>query len=270
MKEKFLAYSLLILFLSCTQVKKEYFDDGKVKIIAQYKDNKINGLYKVYYKDGSKKIISQYSVGKLNGFKIVYYPNGNIKWYCTYKNDKENGTFKKYFQNNKISSIAQFRDGLQNGYTCYYDSINGLITDAIEYKYGKQIGNHFEYYQNGKLKTYLYQNDTIPLFLLEFNENNEITKEYRGLYIKMSKDTFKANEEIKAFVKIFGPVEKNYHVVSFLFGFDHNSSSLDANRNEFIFKHKACSPGVYALQINAFCENYNNPIVSFAKIIVKP
>ena len=77
--------------------KKEYWKNGKLKA-KWYEDENgdLEGEYKEWYENGNLKIIKNYKDGKLNGVVTLYYPNGNLKVTGKFKENYKNGLFIFY------------------------------------------------------------------------------------------------------------------------------------------------------------------------------
>ena len=88
-----LALTFLFLF-SCSQeieVKKEYWDDGKLKSEIYYKDGKREGLATWWHKNGQKGKERHYKDGKIEGLTTSWYPSGEKKSEIHYKDGKREG-----------------------------------------------------------------------------------------------------------------------------------------------------------------------------------
>jgi antitoxin component YwqK of YwqJK toxin-antitoxin module len=99
MKSKLLTsiLSLTFLFLFSgsvfgeePEVKREYYDSGKLKSEAHYKNGKKDGLEILWYKSGKKSIETHYKNGKLEGYFIEWDPSGKEVSVKHYKNGLEN------------------------------------------------------------------------------------------------------------------------------------------------------------------------------------
>ena len=58
----------------------QYYEDGKVYIEGQYKDNEREGKWTAWYRNGNIWSTGEYQKGMENGLKTVYHENGN-KYY---------------------------------------------------------------------------------------------------------------------------------------------------------------------------------------------
>lgn len=61
------------------------YANGKDSLIANYKDNRLEGQSINYYPDGSPQLMSVYKEGRRDGKLIQYYPNGTLRRQEIYK-----------------------------------------------------------------------------------------------------------------------------------------------------------------------------------------
>lgn len=106
--KKILIFCLLIIVVSCKQVRKEYYPNGKVKSEGQFKEGRWNGYFKEYYKNGNIKVSSFFNDGKQTGLTKVYYENGELDRVLTYEDDLLQGKSIFYYQDGgvKMESIS--------------------------------------------------------------------------------------------------------------------------------------------------------------------
>ena len=86
MKTKPLTFLLELTFLFLfsgsvygqEEVKKEYFDNGKLRSETHYKNGKEEGVYKEWYKSGRKKLLRHYKNGIENGLRKEWDENGKL------------------------------------------------------------------------------------------------------------------------------------------------------------------------------------------------
>jgi len=68
-----------------TGVGFDVYSDGQLKLEANYKDGKYDGLFKIYYENGQLKEEGNFKDGELDGLLKVYYENGQLKEERNYK-----------------------------------------------------------------------------------------------------------------------------------------------------------------------------------------
>lgn len=165
---------------------KEYYDNGKVKLVGGLNKGKKSGIFREYTRDGELKRAYIYkkdtllsegmllSGGIFTDEWINYYPDGTIKakgsfvnglkdgkWVFYYPDGKkeQEGKFKEnilygpwvwYYQNGQIKKTENFnRKGLLEGELVEYDSLGNELSKG-EYYNGVQEGDWF--YQVGDFK----------------------------------------------------------------------------------------------------------------------
>jgi len=155
-------------------VQKNYFDNGNISSVSEYKNDLMDGLVTTYYYSGIKKSISNYKLGKKDGAQKVFHSNGNIsesnnytagvisgtsygyfksgklKQTEQYVDGKEDGPYKSYNENGTLSAEGQFVKDKGEGEWKYYDS-KGKINEKRHYVNNVEEGLREEYYDNGQL-----------------------------------------------------------------------------------------------------------------------
>jgi len=77
--------ALTFLFLFCgsvygqEEVKKKYWDNGKLKSEIPFKNGKKEGLTTLYYESGEKRSDVPFKNGKKEGPMTIYYESGEKK-----------------------------------------------------------------------------------------------------------------------------------------------------------------------------------------------
>ena len=100
MKTKPLKFLLALIFLFLfsgfvydgePEAKKEYWENGKLRLERHYQDGKLEGLSTYFYENGIKMLEVHYKDGKKEGLQTHWYTNGE-KWYERhYKDGKKIG-----------------------------------------------------------------------------------------------------------------------------------------------------------------------------------
>ena len=103
-----LAPSFLFLFSGSvfgqkTEVKKEYWGEGKLKSEKHYKDEKIDGFFTIWHKNGNKHYKTHFKDDKKDGPASAWYKDGKKRYEKNYKNGRENGRFTIWYQNGQRS-----------------------------------------------------------------------------------------------------------------------------------------------------------------------
>ncbi len=129
-------------------IKKTYFDDGKIKTIADEIDGKEEGSYKSYYNNGKLEEESTMVDNNFNGKKTMYYESGNLKSVDNYKSNMLDGVNLVYFDGaNKLNMSNTWVDDKLEG-PSWILNIYGDTLIKINYSKNKIIT-----YTIGKLDT---------------------------------------------------------------------------------------------------------------------
>ncbi|MCK5256606.1 MAG: toxin-antitoxin system YwqK family antitoxin, partial [Deltaproteobacteria bacterium] len=102
---------LLVLAAGCSrEVKKEYYPDGKLKSVHNYKKGELEGIAIFYHPNGSLKERANYRKGKRERITTTYYESGKLKGEISYVNGKREGITKLYNENGEIVSESFYKD----------------------------------------------------------------------------------------------------------------------------------------------------------------
>ncbi|MCD4772726.1 MAG: hypothetical protein K8R41_05005 [Bacteroidales bacterium] len=158
-------------------VKKDYYKNGKVKIVASYKDGVPEGIRREYSEDGTiensyifkngviigKGIITK--KGERDGFWNEYFDNGDTKAKGNYNKDIKTGEWKYYHKNGKLEQDGNFEDN------------------------GKLTGKWRWYYKSGRLlREEFFSEGLSNSVLSEYNEHGSIITQ--GEYFEGLKNGF--------------------------------------------------------------------------------
>ncbi len=116
----------------------DYHDNGIIKEILQYQNNKLNGISYSYYPN--KKIEREISFknDKQDGIAKVYDENGSLILETTYKNGKIEGLNKSYYKNGNVQVEGNFKNNKADGPAKFYYE-NGKLNFTLINKKGKPI-----------------------------------------------------------------------------------------------------------------------------------
>jgi antitoxin component YwqK of YwqJK toxin-antitoxin module len=113
--------------LALAQVFRGYSQSGTLEFKSDKRDNK--NIIKVYYPSGKLEIVYEYENGKLNGTTRQYYENGVLKTETRYRDDKRQGMAKYYYPSGMLMARIEYRDDVQVGVPRFYDE-NGKPMQA--------------------------------------------------------------------------------------------------------------------------------------------
>ncbi len=159
------------------QQQKEFFSNGKVKTIVNYKNGKKNGLSVEYYDNGNKKKEEKYKDNELDGKVFEYYPTGKVKSVSNYIAGKLEGLIQEYYEDGAVSKTMFYSNNQLGGqYKSYYK--NGVVSTEVQYKNGQRDGAYKEYFEDGKTK-YLeeYKNGVVDGIAREYYPNGQLQYE---------------------------------------------------------------------------------------------
>ena len=163
----FIAYALIVFYITSFAgiglsdaicyvepydgIKKEYYENGNLKIEAEFKNGKQNGIVKEYDKNGTLRVETKFKDGKQDGIRKEYSEQGHLIVESTFSNDKQHGITKAFYEQGKLKAEAEFNNGVVDGFSRqYYENGNlqydGNIIDD------KPEGITKFYYENGQLK----------------------------------------------------------------------------------------------------------------------
>lgn len=97
--------SILILLLalfsltakSQTEIKKDYYGNGKLKSITSYVDGKKDGIQTYYDKEEAIVLVTPWVNDKKEGIE-VYYKKGELLYEITWADNKMNGVYNWYYK----------------------------------------------------------------------------------------------------------------------------------------------------------------------------
>lgn len=119
-----------------------YFAKGKqIKLLSEmYTKGKLNGQQKSYFENGNLKSIVYYSNDKINGIES-YDRNGNL----LYKSIFENGTgdWRFYWSNGKISEEGKYKSWKKDGIWKKYRE-DGSLDTIIKYDNGRLLSEKWQ------------------------------------------------------------------------------------------------------------------------------
>ncbi len=169
------------------EIRKDYYPNGNVKIIASYKEGipegvtrefneegeiekayvfkngiiigegimtekgEKDGPWKEYFDDGKLKATGDYIKDKKSGTWNFYHNNGNIEQTGNYNDRGQlNGQWKWYYQNGNLLREESFYNGLADGIMTEYDEIGNIVASG---EFIEGLENGFWLYNYGDIKT---------------------------------------------------------------------------------------------------------------------
>ena len=90
-----------------------------------------NGEYKEWYSNGQLEILYNYKEGKLEGEYKSWFKNGNQWEHTFYKDSNLEGEYKSWFKNGKLHIDCHYKEGKLEGKYKQWDEKGNLIKDEV-------------------------------------------------------------------------------------------------------------------------------------------
>jgi antitoxin component YwqK of YwqJK toxin-antitoxin module len=194
--------SILIIFLlsivlvSCRDVQKTYWPNGKLKSVVHlkgniyhgkaqyysstgqiqlecaYQDNQLQGPLIRFYTFSRKKEEQHYSKGVLDGLSTTWYEDGWKLTETTYLNGVLNGPYREYHPENRIKVEGQYMNGYFSGRWLYYDFSGSVVGDG-QFTHGTGIQRLF--FPDGSQHRVVHYKDNLKDGEeIEYSERNKV------------------------------------------------------------------------------------------------
>jgi hypothetical protein len=113
-------------------------DEGRLKSLATYRNDKLEGVYLEFSNKGQVKLIAHYVNDLLDGQWARYEWGATIEE-ADYKAGQMHGVYKQYGEGSKLLKEIQFVNGKQDGFFRQYDDTGKLVIE-YQYKNGEKVG----------------------------------------------------------------------------------------------------------------------------------
>ncbi|WP_189702660.1 toxin-antitoxin system YwqK family antitoxin [Subsaximicrobium wynnwilliamsii] len=120
----------------------EYYADGSVFSVINFKDNKRDGKEIQYYRSGKKSMEADYKAGDLHGSYITFFENGKIREQGQTEAGYYEGNWMSYFSDGTLSSEYAYKNGDFDDLFKSYDT-DGVLASEFKYRKGEIIGYKF-------------------------------------------------------------------------------------------------------------------------------
>ena len=145
-----LVMALLALAACDNGVKRDYYDNGKLKSELRYADGRLNGESVWYATDGGVMTRAFYRNDTLEGRYQRFHKNGAIEVECWYKHGLRDSVYRSYSDAGILLSEEYYRKGKLDGPARkWFD--NGQLFQEGQYADGMMDGRWFIYYPSGAL-----------------------------------------------------------------------------------------------------------------------
>ena len=112
------------------EVKKEYYESGKLKVEANYMNGEPEGITMVYYESGALRSEANFTKGKLDGINKLYHESGTLGAEINFKNGVQDGITRVYYENGTIKYIDTYKNS-QHIDRQSFDPDGKLIPDQL-------------------------------------------------------------------------------------------------------------------------------------------
>lgn len=136
----------------------EFYASGKPKLISNYKEGLLDGVFKEWNPNGMKKTEGAYKNGlKDETWSLYYFVTDQIYQKQGYKNGQKDGVFKEYLPNDTLVIDGNYKSGKKDGHWIFYFETGAKDMEG-DFKNDLQE-NHWKFwYPNGQL---YYEGDFI-------------------------------------------------------------------------------------------------------------
>lgn len=97
------------------QIKKSYYEDGKLATEGAYDNEKHNGTCKLYHKNGSIMYFGEMKNGLMDGKGLLYAENGKLQYVGEFKAGKRNGIGRTFYPTGELLYAGGFKDDSFDG-----------------------------------------------------------------------------------------------------------------------------------------------------------
>jgi antitoxin component YwqK of YwqJK toxin-antitoxin module len=188
-KHVFLPLLFIFLFTSCKKKEMEYYQNGNLKSVIEYRNGKAHGMT-VYYDEHYQVPVLEIMMkkGKRNGKMSKYFFNGNIKVLAHYKDDLQQGVYQEYDLRGNPVLECHYVDGKKTGtYTAYHEE--GMIKEKGAFK-DDFFDGKWEYFDERGFPVGEGEFDKGTGYLIGYDQNGKLAR------IIHYKENMKDGEEI--------------------------------------------------------------------------
>ena len=103
---------MFISSLAYAEVRKVYYESGRLQAEENYKGDKLEGITKTYYESGQLQGEGNFKDGKQEGTTKTYYESGQLEGEGNFKDGKPEGIIKTYYESGQLEGEANFKNGV--------------------------------------------------------------------------------------------------------------------------------------------------------------
>jgi hypothetical protein len=184
-----------VIFFSCQNSKKKYYDTGE--LLSKYHVNnngEYHGKYILYFKNGNIEEISNYENGILHGEILQYDSIGNLIANGFYKGGKKDGVVKYFHSNGKVNYFINYNNGKRNGEMKIFNE-KGIIEyfalsieDSTVYSKDYLIDSIYRFFKVHPLELYLSSEELANITVEVYGPKEKESKIMYSLYNRNGKE----------------------------------------------------------------------------------
>ncbi len=139
----------------------EYYREGAIKRVFQYRNEKPQGKAITYYPTGELWEEQHFEAGKLEGRWVMYRKDGTFWSDSFYLHGKLHGLYKSYQENGQMETSAHYEKGKLQGVYEYNDRF-GCLREKGTFRNGQKDGIYTTYHESGEIASMdVYENGII-------------------------------------------------------------------------------------------------------------
>ncbi|RLD38045.1 MAG: hypothetical protein DRI89_14685 [Bacteroidetes bacterium] len=139
------------------------YNNGKVRYIGQFRDDRPYGEFNYYYESGALQTITNFSDDGIIAQTKTFHENGTPMATGNYIRQKKEGLWR-YYSDIDSSLIAEenYQKGVLHGKSVNYYPETGKAAESFEYFNGKKEGPYLKFFPDGSTMTDgTYKNDQL-------------------------------------------------------------------------------------------------------------
>ncbi len=132
---------------------KETSSEGKLQKAAHYSDGKLEGSYEEYFENGKLRLRGQYKNDKKHGlFQTWSWSTGKLTSEANYVNDRQHGLFRRWDENGKLAIEMTIHEGKEKFRGFFKKYEDGVLLEHSSWNQGEREGTYKEFWSDGKQK----------------------------------------------------------------------------------------------------------------------
>jgi antitoxin component YwqK of YwqJK toxin-antitoxin module len=158
---------------------EEFHDNGYLKLVGTYLDEKKDGEWKFYNESGDLVVTGKYKNGKKDGIWVEYHKGGEKIFSKQFYQDGKiiDSILETYGYTGKLLTRGYLQDGKKHGLWETYFENGDLISSGV-YKNGKESGVFIKYY-NSRMVEYMLEFSSPKNFTIKhyYDKEGEFLRE---------------------------------------------------------------------------------------------